>query len=360
MYLNPSARTWTCKNPIDPKVLDFHRSLPEYAVTPLTPLCELAKELGIGHVFVKDESNRFGLPAFKILGASWAVYCAVCAKAGLPSTVSIEELGQTAKAKGIRLVTCSEGNWGRSVARMGKYLGIDTTIYVPRYMDEATQVKIRSEGAIVEVVKGEYDDCIVVTREEADRTGALLVMDTSWEGYEKIPGWVTEGYSTMLMEVDQQVAEAVSEPVTLAIASVGVGSWAHSVVAHFKSKELTAYVATVESTAAPCLNTSLNAGQIVPVETGETIMNGMNCGTVSSIAWSFLRDGVDASVVIPDIDAHEALLYLNNHGVSAGPCGAAPLVALLELKEKSHLDLGPNSIVVLFCTEGAREYAIPY
>jgi diaminopropionate ammonia-lyase len=187
MYHNSLARNWSCKSPVDPAVLDFHRQLPDYAITPLTPLPDLAKELGIGHVFVKDESSRFGLPAFKILGASWAVYRLVASGTGLPLTSSLQEVGDAARIKGLRLVTCSEGNWGRAVARMAKYLGVKATIYVPRYMDEATQTKIRSEGAEVVVVKGEYDDCIVVTREDAEKTGGLLVMDTSWEGYEEIP-----------------------------------------------------------------------------------------------------------------------------------------------------------------------------
>jgi diaminopropionate ammonia-lyase len=187
MYHNPSARSWSCKTPVDPAVLEFHRQLPDYAITPLAPLPKLAKELGIGHVYVKDESTRFGLPAFKILGASWAIYRVVAAETGLSLKSSLQELGDAARTKGLRLVTCSEGNWGRAVARMAKYLGVDATIYVPRYMDEATQTRIRSEGAQVVVVKGEYDDCIAVAREDAEKTGALLVMDTSWDGYEEIP-----------------------------------------------------------------------------------------------------------------------------------------------------------------------------
>lgn len=88
-------------------------------------------------------------------------------------------------------------------------------------------------------------------------------------------------------------------------------------------------------------------------------MNGMNCGTVSTIAWPFLRDGVDASVVISDIDAHQAVLYLADQGVNGGPCGAAPLVALRKLKKDGILNLGPDSVVVLFCTEGTRGYPVP-
>jgi diaminopropionate ammonia-lyase len=187
MYHNPSAPTWSCRTPIDPAILKFHSQLPDYAITPLTPLPSLAKELGVAHVFVKDESTRFGLPAFKILGASWAIHRVIATQTKLPLSSTLQELGDAARANGLRLVTCSEGNWGRAVARMAKYLGVKASIYVPRYMDEATQAKIRSEGAEVIVVSGEYDDCIVVTRKDADNTGALLVMDTSWEGYKEIP-----------------------------------------------------------------------------------------------------------------------------------------------------------------------------
>lgn len=187
MYRNPSAASWVCDGPkFNPEVVPFHRSLPDYAVTPLTPLPDLAKQLGLGHVLLKDESNRLGLPAFKILGASWAVYKAVAAQCSLPLTCSLKEVGVAAKKSGIRLVTCTEGNWGRAVSRMAKYLDITAIIFVPDFMDQATQRKIESEGAEVVVVDGDYDFSIKTAREEADK-GGLLVMDVSWEGYETIP-----------------------------------------------------------------------------------------------------------------------------------------------------------------------------
>lgn len=184
---NPSAKDWKCTNSFNPAILPFHQALPDYAITPLTPLKDLAKELGVGHVFVKDEGSRFGLPAFKILGASWAVYRAIAAQTGQPTTTSLEDLSKVANGKGIRVVTTSEGNWGRAVARMGKYLGITVTVYVPRYMDEATQNKIRSEGAEVVLHKGEYDDCLLTCQKVSKETGALLILDTSFEGYTEIP-----------------------------------------------------------------------------------------------------------------------------------------------------------------------------
>lgn len=163
----------------------------------------------------------------------------------------------------------------------------------------------------------------------------------------------------MLEEVDTQLQAAVNSPATHAIVSVGVGSWAHAVVVHYKSKDPSAAVATVEPKTANCLATSLEAGKIVSVKTDFTIMNGMNCGTVSDIAWPYLRDGVDASVTVSEMQAHEAVLYLKAHGVNAGPCGAAPLAALREMKRLGWVELGADSVVVLYCTEAAREYNVP-
>jgi diaminopropionate ammonia-lyase len=175
MYFNRAAASWAYTSTINPQVEPFHRSLPDYAVTPLIPLPDLAKELGLGHVLVKDESNRLGLPAFKILGASWAVFKAVAAKCNLPSTSSLQEVGTAAKKEGIRLVSCTEGNWGRAVARMASYLHITAIIFVPDFMDRATQQKIQSEGAEVVVVDGDYDHSVQCARDEADK-GGLLVM----------------------------------------------------------------------------------------------------------------------------------------------------------------------------------------
>lgn len=169
------------------KIEGFHRTLPEYGETPLISVPELAEELQVGHVFVKDESSRFGLPAFKILGASWAIYRAVCEEVGQEPDVSLHQLGQLAQKREIGLVTCSDGNWGRSVARMGKHLGIPALVFVPQNIDKATQDKVAGEGAEVRVVEGSYDDSIAAARKEANETGALLVMDTSWPGYEQIP-----------------------------------------------------------------------------------------------------------------------------------------------------------------------------
>jgi len=186
-------------------------------------------------------------------------------------------------------------------------------------------------------------------------------MDVSWPGYEEIPQWVVQGYTTMLSETDAQIQDLALPPVTHVIASVGVGSWAQAVVQHYKSSFATTAVkvVTVEPDTAASLKTSLEAGEITPISTGHTIMDGMNCGTVSYTAWPVLKDGVDTSVVVSDIEVHRDLLYLHEQDVRNGPCGAATLSALKKLVKEGVLELGPESVVVLFSTEGIREYVAP-
>jgi diaminopropionate ammonia-lyase len=191
--INPGlSNTLSAEASIDPGLIAFHRSFPESKTTPLIELPEVAQELGIGHVYVKDESLRFGLPSFKILGASWGVLRAICERTGLASSATLEEAGHAAREAGINLVACTDGNWGRAVARTAKYMGIGATIFVPRTMDETTRARLRSEGASVNIVDGSYDDSIAATVRESESSGAMLVMDTSWNGY------VCDGTNTTL------------------------------------------------------------------------------------------------------------------------------------------------------------------
>ncbi|KAI5196267.1 tryptophan synthase beta subunit-like PLP-dependent enzyme, partial [Aureobasidium subglaciale] len=376
IFINPGLlNTLPRSAPIDPDLIALHHAFPESKTTPLIELREVAAEVGVGHVFVKDESLRFGLPSFKILGASWGVFKAVCEKTGLPSSASLVEAGHAAQQAGISLVTCTDGNWGRAVSRTAKFMGIKATIFVPKTMDEATRAKVRGEGATVNVVDGSYDDSIAAAIKEARSSGATLVMDTSWEGYSHVPKWVVDGYATMHVEVDRQLQQACGKRPSLCIASVGVGSWAQSVVTHYAGSDSTTKVVTVESEAAPGLMESLHVGEIVPVETGTTIMDGksfselisklahwclgMNCGTVSTNCWPSLKSGVYASVVVNDTESHRSVVYLNDQGVNAGPCGAAPLAALRKLHNQGLLQQDADAVVILFSTEGYRDYVVP-
>ncbi|KAK3672213.1 hypothetical protein LTR78_007966 [Recurvomyces mirabilis] len=341
----------------------FHRQLLDYGETALHDLPEIANDLGFKHVFLKDESTRFGLPSFKILGASWALHKTLCRQLKLdPGQTTLAALKERLGAVRVkpRLVTCTEGNWGRAVSRMAKYYDVQATIYVPGFMNDYTRDLIRGEGADLRVLEdGSYDDTIAAVQGDARESGALMLMDTSWDGYEEVPRWVTDGYSTMLHEVDRQVASKTGGQLpNLAIATVGVGSWAHSVVKHYKAASCDNKIVTVEPAAAPSLKESLHCGKITPVVTEETIMNGACCGTTSKIAWPILRDGVDVALVVTDRESHECVQDLQARSVNAGPCGAATLAALQKLCRESVLveEERRDVCVVLFSTEGMREY----
>jgi threonine dehydratase len=168
-----------------------------------------------------------------------------------------------------------------------------------------------------------------------------------------------EGYGTMMREIDKQLGDQKPD---LVVVPVGVGSFAQAVVSHYKASGHRSRVLTVEPDTAACVYTSLTAGEPVALETtGPTIMEGLDCGTVSSKAWPVLQAGVDGSLTISDYEAHEACIRLRSLGVSAGPCGAAPLAALRRLTstDKAALELNESSVVVLLCTEGHREYNVP-
>ncbi|KAH9993881.1 tryptophan synthase beta subunit-like PLP-dependent enzyme [Xylariaceae sp. FL0662B] len=384
--LNPAAQHWTHPHPhphagadSEPgpdtaaAVLAFHQSLPAYAETALRPLPAVARALGLANVLLKDESARCGLPAFKILGASWAVWRAVRARLG-PSAAALDfdGVGAEARRRGVRVVTLTEGNCGRAVARMAAtYLGLRTTVYVPALVSESTRALIRGEGAeVVEVVEvqGTYDEVVrVVVGEARGREDVVAVLDVGVEGYEEVPAYFVEGYTTMLAESERQVHEATGgKPATHAIVPVGAGSIGEAVTAYFKDaarveRSGAAKVLAVEPTTAACLHESMKAGESVTVPTEDTIMCGMNCGTLSTTAWPVLKAGVDASVVVTDLEAHAAVEELKLHGVLAGPCGAATLAALRRVSAdtKEELGLGSDSVVVLYCTEGARDYPTP-
>lgn len=335
-HSNPAARrtTW----PAAPAAArDFHARLPGYQPTPLVDLPALAAELAVGRVLVKDESSRLGLPAFKVLGASWA-----CARV-------LEE------HPGAVLVTATDGNHGRAVARMARDLGTRATVFVPRVMTEEAAAAIAGEGAEVVRTDGDYDQAVRAAAEHvrADPSRAL-VQDTAWPGYEKVPGWIVEGYDTLLQEVDEQLGRAPD----LVAVPVGVGSLAQAVVAHYRTASLGTRVLSVEPDTAACLLASLGAGRPVSVPTASTVMAGLNCGTVSALAWPVLRDGCDAAVAVTDEDALRASRDLAVLGVSSGPCGAATLAGLRSAlsvpARRAEVDLPEGAVVVLLSTEGAQ------
>ncbi|GAA2996149.1 pyridoxal-phosphate dependent enzyme [Actinokineospora diospyrosa] len=323
-YHSPRARDWTGPE-VSGAAHAFHRSLLGYAPTPLVPLPALAAELGVAQVWVKDESSRLGLPAFKVLGASWA--CSQVLR----------------QRPGVGLVTATEGNHGRAVARVAADLGVGATVFVPGVVSEATAARITGEGADVVRVDGNYDTAVRRAAEFAERSDRALVQDTAWDGYEQVPAWIVEGYQTLVREVDAQLAA----PPDLVVVPVGVGSLAEAVVRHYR-RPGTAHpgVLAVEPDTAACLLTSLSTGRPVTVPTGTTVMAGLNCGTVSGSAWPVLRAGCDLAVAVSDAEALRAVDDLERLGVSSGPSGAASLAGA------RRVDLAPDAVVVLLSTEG--------
>ncbi|KAI3612002.1 serine dehydratase [Moniliophthora roreri] len=361
LYQNQKARHWTlqAKHHNQETIQKFHeKCFPDYPPTPLTHLPRLAEELGVAHVFLKDESARFGLSAFKILGASWAI-CSVLSQRlgiGVEEIDSFDWLKERLDAldKGnLTLYTATDGNHGRAVARVASLLGLEAQIFVPEAVSETSRDAIRAEGAQVVLLNADYDEAVRTAEREAEKAGkrGILIQDTSWDGYKDIPKLIVQGYSTLFSEADEQLAAEGLSPSTVVV-PVGVGSLAHSAVQYYRSNSSPAdqpSILTVEPETAACLNTSLHANQPTSIETGYTIMPGLNCGTVSTTAWPDLLAGVDLSVVVSDVEALKAMEDLEALGVHAGPCGAASLAALRALPVGI---LGKSMVLVMICTEG--------
>jgi diaminopropionate ammonia-lyase len=352
----PGARHRTSA-PVRGKARAFHTSLPGYRPTPLVELPELATEVGVGAVLVKDESDRLGLPAFKILGASWAVNCALSQRSGFDEPASsLTELRERSGA--VTLVTATDGNHGRALARTAGLLGLAARIYVPAGTAKETVDAIASEGARVVQTDLIYDEVVwAAASSTAGHPDDLLIQDTAWQGYEQIPEWIVDGYSTLFDEIDLRLGERA---VHLVAVPTGVGSLLQAALQHYRAPALEQQpaVLAVEPVTAACVTASLAAGRPVSVDSSEpTIMAGLNCGSVSTIAWPAIRNGLDAGVAVTDDQAIEAMHRLNELGVAAGACGGASLagvrVALRDSEHRAALAVREDSVLVLMSTDGA-------
>ncbi len=351
-FARPAARACTCA-PAPVEVHAFHAGLSGYAPTPLTEVPAIAAELGVGRVFVKDESARMGLPAFKVLGASWAVH---------------QVLSRRPPGDEVVLVTATDGNHGRAVARMARLFGQRARVFVPSGVHPTAVAAIAAEGAEVTEVTGTYDEAVRRAAEAADKPGATLVQDAGWPGYEQVPGWIVEGYSTLFAEIDAQLSKAEAAEPGLVVLPAGVGSLAQAGVTHYRSRpdSRTTALLTVEPGTAACVLASLVRGELGTISTSETIMAGLNCGTPSMLAWPYLRDGLDAAVAIADADSAAAARDLAAYGIPAGPCGGASLAGAraaltgedAEVRREA-VAIGPDTTVVLLSTEGAAANPVP-
>lgn len=357
----------------DPRTVHaFHRGLPGYEPTPLRELPVLARALGVGELLVKDESTRLGLPAFKILGASWATARTLWERLGLrPDRGEVPDLEVLGRALGERarrgepaleLVTATDGNHGRAVARVARWLGCPATVFVPAGTVPARVEGIAAEGASVTVLEAGYDASVAHAAEHARRSGGMLVQDTSWPGYEEIPARVIEGYATLIGEVRDALAARGRGMPDLAVVPVGVGSLAAAVAWH---PDAPRRLAGVEAEEAACALESVEAGSSrTAAGSGRTIMAGLNCGTLATLAWPPIRARYEVLVAVDDARAADAMRRLAAAEIVAGESGAASLAGLTELLEspgrgaveaRARLGLGPRSSVLVLVTEGATD-----
>jgi diaminopropionate ammonia-lyase len=368
VLVNPDALARLPGAPAAGAPLAVHRRLPGYAPTPLTSCPDLARQLGVGEVWVKDESWRLGLPSFKILGAAYACYRELTSRLGHePRWESVAELSTALRPLGpVTLCAATDGNHGRAVARMARLLGLQADIYVPGGTARPRIDAIAAEGASVTVVRGGYDEAVRHSAEQAGER-CIVVSDTSWPGYTQIPGWVIEGYATVFAEIAGQLSAAgAAEPDVVAI-PVGVGALAAAAVRHFKSgqRRRSPKLLGVEPESGRCVTESLRAGHLVTLPFPQTsIMAGLNCGTPSQLAWPTVSRGLDVMAAVPDSWAMAAMRSLAAAGMVAGETGAAALAGLHAVcadpagrRARSVLGLRPDSRVLVLCTEGATDPA---
>jgi diaminopropionate ammonia-lyase len=358
---NPLAdgRDWP---PAPSELAGFHHRMPAYSPTLLLDAPDLAERLGIGRLVIKAETRRMGLPSFKILGASWATYRAICEHiGGEPEPWSnINELAANlAFLRPFKLVTATDGNHGRAVAFMARLLGFQCHVFVPAGMVRARIEPMEREGATVTVIDGDYDDAVAVAAGEASEN-CLIVSDTSWPGYETIPGQVVEGYSTIFAEVDSALDASVLPRPDLVVVPMGVGAFMAAAVTHYRSGEQRPVIVGVEPLDANCVQASALAGEIAHVPgPHRSIMVGLNCGRPSLTAWPRLASGIDWLVSVDDDAARRAMCDLADAAVAAGETGAAALAGLVELlgDADARAELGDltRSTVLLVVTEGATD-----
>lgn len=355
------------------RVRDFHRAFAEYEPTPLHRLDSLAGELGVKSIWVKDESKRFGLNAFKVLGGSYAIGKYLAARMGIDlGGISFDTLkGMTAKENKQRLlfVTATDGNHGRGIAWAARQLGQDAVVFLPKGSAEARVRNIEREGARAFVLDMNYDDAVRHAKDYAEKNDGIFVQDTAWEGYTEIPGWIMQGYSTIAHELTEQLEAQGADKPTHVFLQAGVGSFAASIQAYFAYRYGSdrPVTAVVEPDRAACMfkSASIGDGRAHMVAGDlDTIMAGLACGEPNTVAWGILRDYSDMFFSCPDYVAARGTRILANPlgddprivSGESGSVGVGLLSLLLEREECREavrlLGLGSDSRVVFISTEG--------
>ncbi|WP_238901055.1 diaminopropionate ammonia-lyase [Clostridium sp. YIM B02500] len=355
------------------KAKKFHESFLEYDETPLIDLKELAKKIGLGGIYLKDESYRFELNAFKVLGGSFAMGKYLAEKLGediedLPyEKMTCKEVKD--KLGDITFVTATDGNHGRGVAWTANRLKQKSVVFMPKGSSIKRLNNIKAEGAEASITELNYDDAVRLANKYAEEHNGVIIQDTAWRGYEKIPAWIMQGYGTMALEASEQLkALNVLKPTHIFV-QAGVGSLAGAVQGFFASQygDDCPKTVVVESNLADCYYKSAIANDGEARSVGgdmQTIMAGLACGEVNTIGFTILKNYSKAFISCPDWVAAKGMRILGNPlkgdtGVISGESGAVTTGALYEIMTndeykdlKEALELDENSKVLLFSTEG--------
>ena len=356
------------------KARAFHESFPQYTYTPLARLDQMAGFLGLKDIYIKDESYRFGLNAFKVLGGSFAMAHYIAGETGrdvselpysvLTSDALRKDFGQAT------FFTATDGNHGRGVAWAANKLRQKAVVHMPAGTTRTRLENIQKEGAQVDITDMNYDDCVrLAAREAAETPRGVIIQDTAWDGYEEIPAWIMQGYGTMAMEAAAQMEEYGCRRPTHVFVQAGVGSLAGAVVGYFANlyPDTPPVFVVVEAEAAACLYKGALAGDgDIRVVDGslETIMAGLACGEPNTISWDILKNHVSVFTAAPDWAAAKGMRMLSapikgDPQVVSGESGAAPfgvLASVMTMDEyrelRDSLGLNQDSRVLLFSTEG--------
>lgn len=355
------------------KARRFHSGLPGYAPTPLVSLDGLAHSLGVSKIWIKDESKRFGLNAFKALGGSYAMARCLSEKLGKPlEEMSFEELCAPAARRAlgdITFVTATDGNHGRGVAWAARLLGQKAVVYMPKGSAAERLENIRAQGAQAEITEYNYDDAVRLANRMAEEHGWILIQDTAWPGYEEIPAHIMQGYTTLAAETLQQLEEQGAERPTHLFLQAGVGSFAGAALGFFTSVwgEERSVTAIVEPDRADCLFRTAQADDgALHFVTGDmdSMMAGLCCGEPCTISWKIIDAYADAFLSCGDGYAARGMRLLarpeeGDPAVVSGESGAVTAGVLDALMRgdapsevRQALGLNESSRVLLVSTEG--------
>ncbi len=372
MWIKNNLKTGNIISIIDKNTLSevkgFHESFSEYKPTPLVSLERLAEKFCISKLYIKDESYRFGLNSFKVLGGAFAIGKYLAQKLGkniAETPFSEFKNPEVRKQMGeITFATATDGNHGRGVAWMARQLGYQAKVYMPEGTTQNRLEHILEENAEASITDFNYDDTVRYVAEQASINGWEVIQDTAWEGYKDMPTWIMQGYSTLVQEIVEQLKD---EKPTHVFLQAGVGAFAAVMANGFSQiyAENPPKIIIVEPDKADCFYRSAVSGKITPV-TGNmhTIMAGLACGEPNPVAWSILRETADFFVTTTDNIAAKGMRILGNPlkgdpAVISGESGAvtAGMLSIISMDSeyedlKKAIGLDEKSKVVLISTEG--------